>query len=180
MKRTFIRALLLLVLLPVGLPWAARVNEPNFVYFRNGYGPMASLPVVYCGANSENGTVYVLPTLGSGAPKMGDPVCDEATAFDPHGAAVSFSVGMRAPYMQCRTTAELGAGETITYTLMAGDKEINGMSCTTSAGQKGCDTEADGYYIIPGGQETSVRIAQVSDNTDDDSYCVVTYAPDNK
>jgi hypothetical protein len=142
------------------------------------------LRVIYCGQADENGTIYLAPAL---APLGGDTTasyaissvaCDaldnatEATADAPLLA----STALKARGMYCKTSGTLGAGETLVFTLRSAAADTTPvLSCALAAGDTECRTLAGTTTNIAGGATTAVKAVQVSNNTDDDVWCMVDY-----
>ena len=158
---------------------AGSINDTVFRNFVNGLSPRGGLQVIYCGQNAENGTIYFSPQpITSVAAVLADTVCDaldggtEAT----QDLVLSATTGLRPIHMACITDATLGSGETLAFQLRASEASIPDMSCSLAASETACDVSVDGRWIVGPSVPTAVQAIQVSNNSDDNAKCVVTYA----
>jgi hypothetical protein len=170
-----------LLLLFASLAQGAARRETEVYNFQNGLSPVGALRTAYCGQNEENGTIY-LGFLGITRiePAIADATCDgldnpdEGTADGVHTSIT----GLRPLLMRCELSGTLAGVETVTYRLRAGLADVPDMTCSLSAGQNFCEALSRGARRIPRLTQVTVRVAQASDNADDDSKCVVIYAFD--
>lgn len=138
----------------------------------------ATLRVAYCGQNDENSTVYFgPPVLTAAEPTLADATCDGLDSGTETTADVVLSAGLALypKYMRCITNGTLGASETLTFQLRDDAASATGVTCALAAGETTCEVKVPTAAAVAAASATAVRAVQVSDNTDDDSKCVVLY-----
>lgn len=139
---------------------------------------MGFVQVVFCGQNDENGTIYFAPTpLTSARPALADATCDgndnatETTADAP--VVVSYTLTPK--FMTCITNATLGTGESMVLTLDAATV-ATAMTCTIGEAATTCEFASATASQIAANTALALKAVETSNNSDDDTFCVVTFA----
>lgn len=138
----------------------------------------ASLRVTYCGQNAENGEIFLgTPVLTAAEPTLADATCDGLDSATEATADVVLSAGLvlTPKYMRCILNGTLGAAETMSYQLRDDTANVTGVTCSLAVGETVCEVETPTAASIAAGSATAVEGNQASDNSDDDSKCVVLY-----
>lgn len=138
----------------------------------------ATLRYSYCGQNAENGTIYVGgPVLTAVEPTLADATCDGFDNATEGTADIVLSAGLALTpkYMRCILNGTLGAAETVVFQLRDDTANVTGVTCSLAVGETVCEVLTPTASAIAAGSATAVSVVQSSDNSDDDSKCVVLY-----
>lgn len=136
--------------------------------------------VILCGELAENGTTYFGPSTGAfggnGADlSIGSVACDaldnttEATADAP---IFSAGVAFRVLGGYCKTDGTLGASETLTFTVRSATGSLSGPTCVIGVGGTDCKFGPQTSNVLPGGT-LAIKADEVSDNADDNGWCML-------
>ncbi len=139
------------------------------------------IAVIACGELAENGTTFMGPSTGAfggnGADlSIGSTACDaldnttEATADAPIMTNVAFKV----TGLYCKTDGTLGAAETLTFAVRsAAAATTPSVTCAIIEAQSDCRSVVGTTTDIAAGATLAVSAIEVSNNADDNGWCLV-------
>jgi hypothetical protein len=159
----------------------------------NSIGPdelaVITMTVDLCGQNDENGTVYFGPHLTDNwlenedditDGSIGGSICDgldngtEGTADAPLTGVLAYKV----LGMYCFTDGTLAAGETLVFTARSAAADLTpSVTCSLAVGETSCVSVTGSTTDIADGATIAVKAVQVSNNSDDNSWCRVFISP---
>jgi len=173
-----IRYLALAWLFWASIAGAALETKTNYTVFNGGLAPIGAVVARYCGQNAESGMTFMSPfPLDAPPVDITNTACDTMAYVEEQTAqkVLLESTTLRPAFIFCRTTAELGQGETITYQLRSAGTDVPSGVCQMSQGKQTCEATLNGFYKLQGGTATAMEVTQKSDNIDDRSMCSVVY-----
>ena len=136
----------------------------------------ALVDIYFCGQNDENGTVYIGPVTNLALREtIGSTACDaldsatESTADAPLGIGTTIYPKM----LSCYTDGTLGSGETLAFQLRSAEASVTGTACSLTEAQTACSDLSTVGTSITASATLAVSVIQASNNSDDNSLCIL-------